>query len=166
MKAAVGDSGCFYGISTGNTTALSTTTVYNNYISDLSANEANIYFSAGLYLFGSNSGTNFRYYDNTVYLNQAPAAGSPSTAAIFANTSPNLDMRNNILVNNSTNINGGKSIVYWRSSTSGGTYSSSSNFNCMYAGTPGSNNLIFYANNTAPVSAQTLGAYQTLFPQE
>jgi len=160
---ATGDSGSFYGISTASTTGSSNTTVFNNYISDLQAPEANFYLSSGLYLNSSTGGTNHRYYYNTVYLDQVPTAGNPATAAIFARTEPNLDLKNNILVNNSSVLGAGASIVFWRSTSNTATYSSSANFNCFYAGTPGANNLIYYDFTNAD---QTIAQYQARFPQE
>ncbi len=163
FNATVGDSASFYGICTGSTTAASISSVYNNYVSDMKATYASVFLSSGLYLFGTTAGTTHRYYNNSVYLNQAVLAGGGS-AAIFANTAPILDMRNNVLVNNST---GGFNAALWRSNITGTTLAASSNNNCLYAGTPSANNLLYWAYDVAtPQSAQTIGAYQTYFPQE
>jgi len=163
LNAAVGDSACFYGISTGSTTAASVTSVYNNYVSDLKTLQADVYLSAALYMFGSTAGTTHQYYNNTVYLNNLPNAGNPVTAAVFAGTVPNLDMRNNILVNNSTVFGTGATISFWREDASAATYLAGSNHNCFHAGTPGVNNLIYYDGTNV---ALTITEYQALFPQE
>ena len=163
FNATVGDSAAFYGICTGSTTAASISSVYNNYLSDMKATYASVFLSSGLYLFGSTAGTTHRYYNNSVYLDHAVLSGG-GTAAIFANTAPILDMRNNVLVNNST---GGFNAALWRSNITGTTLAASSNNNCLYAGTPSANNLLYWAYDVAtPQSAQTMGAYQTYFPQE
>lgn len=166
MQAA-GDSGAFYGISTGSATPASETSVYNNYISDLRAPESDGFVSSGLNLYGTIAGTMHRYYNNTVYLDQTPTTGNPVTAAVNANTLPDLDMRNNILVNKSKIAGSGKTIAFWRSTTSGTTYSTFSNNNCLYAGIPGPANLLFYAPDfSTPQSAISMAQYRSLFPQE
>jgi hypothetical protein len=165
--AAAGDSGSVFGICTGSTTATSVSSVYNNYVSDLRAPEANVYFSAGLYMFGSTGETSHRYNNNTVYLNQVGTSGSPSTAAVYANTVPSFDMRNNILINNSSIFGAGRTIGLWRSGITTSSYSASSNFNCIYAGPPGTVNLLYYAYDaTTPHQAQTITQYLSYFPQE
>ena len=68
FHADVGDSASFYGICSGSTTTNSVASIYNNYLSDLSAPQANVYLSSGLYLFGTTAGTTHRFYNNTVYL--------------------------------------------------------------------------------------------------
>ena len=164
MSAATGDSASFYGICTGSSTASSISSVYNNYVSDLKAPEANIYLSAALYVFGSTAGTTHRYYNNTVYLNEVCTSAGASSAALYANVAPTFDMRNNILVNNST---GGFTTAYWRSGITTSTHSASSNFNCLQAGTPSTSNLLYWAYDaTSPQAAQTIGQFTGYFPQE
>jgi hypothetical protein len=113
------------------------------------------------------AGSVHRYYNNTVFLNQIPVSGNPKTASCYASTISTLDMRNNILVNTSPTLGTGATISFWRSSISGTTYSAYSNYNCFHAGTPGPNNLLFYAfDAVSPQSAQNLTGYQSIFPQE
>ncbi|MGB9697307.1 MAG: T9SS type A sorting domain-containing protein [Ignavibacteria bacterium] len=146
-----GDSCTVYGICTGSSTGSSVTNVYNNFISDFRWNGTR-YLGAGLYLFGSTSGTTHNYFYNTVYL-QNTGTGA-TTVSLYANTTPTLDLRNNILVNTSS---GGYAIGISRSSTTLTTYSGNSNNNCIYSGTPGPNNLI-YSDGTN--SDQTIAQYR------
>lgn len=163
LGANIGDSASFYGICTGSTTAYAVTNVYNNFISDLRAPQAVNYLSAGLYGFNGAATGIIRYYYNTVYINQTPNAGSPATSAIYVSTVPMVEMRNNIFYNNSGIIGGGITIGVWRSSVSPATYSNFSNSNCIYAGTPGATNVIFFDFTNAD---QTIAAYKARFPQE
>jgi hypothetical protein len=67
-------------------------------------------------------------------------------------------MRNNIIVNLSTPKGSGRTVAFRRSaSTNLNNYSTSSNNNCFYAGTPGPNNLIFLEGTAGH---QTILAFQ------
>jgi len=119
-----------------------TNNIYNNFVSDLktpAVNSSNPL--SGIHISG---GTNANVYFNTVYLNATSTGALFGSQAIFASTTPTLDMRNNIFVNVSTpNGATGYAVAYRRSSTTLTTYSNSSNNNCFY--TPGGTNQgIFY----------------------
>lgn len=133
---------------------------YDNFISDIDAPASTTYASpavTGIYIAG---GTYDYIYYNTIYLKDtSTSATSFGTAGIYASTTPNLDLRNNVVINNSTpGPTLGNVVAYWRSANSLPTYLTTSNNNCFYAGTPGARNLIFYDGTNL---IQTLAAYKT-----
>jgi hypothetical protein len=152
-----GASGYYYGMYVGSGT---TNNLYNNYISDLrapastSANGIN-----GVYLAG---GTNDNMYFNTIYLN---ATGTSVTTfvtnGIYASTGVNVELRNNVVVNVSSAPSSTTYVTaaYRRTSTTLTSYTSTSNNNLFYAGTPSATNLI-YTDGTN--NLQTLAAYKNL----
>ncbi|MFZ4520579.1 MAG: T9SS type A sorting domain-containing protein [Bacteroidales bacterium] len=134
-----------------------TNNFYNNLIGDLRTPAANAAIPlAGIYVGG---GTTAKIYDNTVYLNATSSGALFGSAALYAATAtPNLDMRNNILVNTSTPAGAtGFTAAYRRSTTTLTSYLSTSNYNYYYAGTPSPTNLVFYDGTN---SDQTLAAFQ------
>lgn len=151
-----GDSCTVYAIATGSGTTGAVTNVYNNFVSDIKWNGTR-YSGASLYIFSTTSGTSFNYFYNTVYMNMSSTAGT-SSAGIYSNTEPNVDLRNNIIVNLSTFGSGGIAVAYRRSSTTLTTYSSNSNNNLFYAGTPSASRLIFYDGTN---SDQFLSTYKS-----
>ncbi len=133
-----------------------TNNVYNNLIGDLrtpSASAANAL--TGIYV---SSGSN-NVFHNTVYLNATSTGTNFGSSALFASTSPTLNLVNNILYNSSTAAGTGLTVAYRRSATSLSTYASTSNNNLFYAGTPGAVNLV-YSDGTN--NLQTLANYQAL----
>jgi trimeric autotransporter adhesin len=118
--------------------------IYNNFISDLkspaSTSNTAIY---GMYLGGT--GYNYAAY-NSVFLNAS--CGSTTnfgTTALYSNSGTSLELRNNILVNISAHgPTGGKTTSFWRPSISLPSYTSLSDNNCFYSGTPSSKNVIFF----------------------
>jgi hypothetical protein len=134
--------------------------VYDNFISDINAPASTTYASpavTGLYI---GAGTFDYVYYNTIYLKDtSTSATSFGTAGIYASTSPNLDLRNNVVINNSyPGPTLGNVVAYWRSANSLPTYLTTSNNNCFYAGTPAANKLVFYDGTNL---IQTLSAYKT-----
>lgn len=167
LNGLTGDSAAFYGICTGFGTVNSVTSVFNNNLSDLSAPENVTFLSAGLYCFGTTIGSAYQYFNNTVYLDQDAGSGISRTAALYTGTLVNIDVRNNILVNNASVSAGGKGVAYWRSGINSATHSPASDFNCLYAGSPGINHLLYYAEDAVnPVSAQSITEFHSLFPGE
>lgn len=137
---------------------------YNNMVADLSnpAADATLGYDwnmlNGIYIENTTSPRGF--YNNTVYLNCATTGTQTNygSSAICAMSLYSVDLRNNILVNTSANRGpNGKTVAIRARST--GFNQFSSDFNDLYAGTPGATRLIFY-NGTQ--SAQTLSAYQNL----
>ncbi|MCX6307043.1 MAG: T9SS type A sorting domain-containing protein [Bacteroidetes bacterium] len=146
-------SGIVYGIYLSGGT---TTNVYNNFISSLGTPIANAAIPlAGIYVSG---GTNANVFFNSVNLYASSTGALFGSAAVYASTAVNLDMRNNILINKSTPKGAtGYTVAYRRTTTTLATYSNSSNANNFYAGPPGPANLIFYDGTNAD---QTLAAYK------
>ncbi len=135
-----------------------TTNVYNNFISDLNtpASTSTTPAISGLYIGGS---TYVNAYYNTIFLKAVSTSVTTfSTAGIYASTTPIVDLRNNVVVNNSTPGTSGQAVAYRRSSNLLTSYSANSNNNCFYAGTPSTTNLIFFDGAN---SDQTLAAYKT-----
>jgi hypothetical protein len=134
--------------------------IYNNFISDLNAPASTNYSTpavSGLYI---NAGTSVNVYYNTILLKAISSSSTTfGTAALYASTGSNLDLRNNILADSSTpGSTGGVACAYRRSSTTLTSYLSSSNNNCLYAGTPSPTHLIFYDGTNL---VQALPAYKT-----
>ena len=135
-----------------------TNTIYNNIIGDLRATSStNTNAVNGMYL---SAGTTNNVYYNTIYLNAVSSGATFGSSALYTSTTPILDLRNNILVNNST-ANGATSYTcaIRRADATLTNYAATSNNNLLYAGTPGTNNLIMHDGTT---SYQTLATYQAL----
>jgi trimeric autotransporter adhesin len=133
------------------------TYIYNNFISDLKTPAAsNTSAITGIYL---STGTNTSLYYNSILLNASSSSTTFGTACIYNATSSSFDMRNNILVNKSAagSTSGYTSVLYYTNYTSS-YYTSSSNNNCLYAGTPNSKRMIFYNGSTGDT---TLSAFKT-----
>lgn len=128
---------------------------YNNYISDLKTPLSNNSIAVnGLNISG---GTTVRAYYNTIYINATSTGTNFGSSGIYASTTPTVDLRNNIVVNTSTQTGTGLTVAYRRSGTSLTTYASVSNNNDFFAGTPSGTNVIFYDGTN---SDQTIGDYQ------
>lgn len=133
-----------------------TLNVYNNLIGDLRAPNSGGVSISGLYI-GAVT-TAYAHY-NTVNLSASSSGANFGSTALFVSTTPNVSLRNNIFVNNSSSTGTGKTYAYYRSSTTISTYSANSNNNLFYAGTPSANNLIFFDGTN---SVQTLNAFKLL----
>lgn len=131
--------------------------IYNNFISDIKLPIA----GGSIKGFWISDGTSVALYFNTVYLTGTSASGNFSIYAIYYSaTSNTVDMRNNIFVNDATPIGTGKAIAfYFNYTTAIATYySSTSDYNLFYAGSPNASHLIFYDGSQ---SDQTLSAFKT-----
>lgn len=118
-----------------------TVDINNNYVGDISApNTAGHGATVGIDLA---SGTTVNMAYNTVYLNVNAVGSNVGSTAISASTSISLTMRNNIFLNLSTQTGIGTVSAYTRSSASTAFYSTASNRNSFYAGTPSPTHLIF-----------------------
>lgn len=139
-------------------------TIVNNIVGDLkvtAGSGANLIRGISV----DNSGTNstISVFYNTVYLNASSSGTNFGTTGIYHRssstaTTASLNMQNNLVVNLSTPNGSGRSVAFRRSSATTANYSSSSDNNSFYAGTPGSGNLI-YSDGTN--SDQTLLSFQT-----
>ncbi len=133
-----------------------TNTVANNLIGNLRAPFAN----AVNPLIGINitAGTTATVYYNTVHINGTSAGVLFGSSAISVSTTPNVTLRNNIFINESSFNGAAFAVAMRRSSTTLTSYNNASNNNLFYAGTPSANNLIMYDGTN---SYGTLLAYQT-----
>jgi hypothetical protein len=146
---ANGGTGIVNGISSNATQAY----IYNNFVSDLKTPAATTTTTAktnsvaGINISG---GTTVGAYFNTIYLNASSTGVNFYTAALFASTSPTVDLRNNILVNLTTPAGAGISAAYRRSNSTLPSYSNNSNANAFWAGaTEDATHAIFYNGTTA-----------------
>jgi hypothetical protein len=127
----------------------------NNIIGNLTAPAATSALAiAGVYI---NGGGSANLFYNTVYINATSSATDFGTTALYASTTPSLNIRNNIFKNTSTPTGTGVTTAIRSNTVNLSTYNVASNNNCFYAGTPGANNLIFSDGTNA---VQTLAVYQ------
>ncbi|MBK8811285.1 MAG: InlB B-repeat-containing protein [Acidobacteria bacterium] len=132
-----------------------TTNLQNNIVGDITAPNLNATNSLnGINIFG---GTTVTADFNTVHLNASSVGTNFGSSALNASSTPNVTLRNNVLVNTSTAAGTGLTVAYRRSSATLTTYNAASNNNGFYAGTPSATNLIF---NDATNSDQTIAAYK------
>jgi hypothetical protein len=146
------------------------TSIYNNFISDLQAAlSAAVDAVRAVNITSTTASSTIGVYYNSIFLNATSSGTNFGTTGVYHTasataTTATLDMRNNIVVNLSTPNGTGKTAAYRRSSTSLGNFSTLSNNNCLYAGTPGVNNVLFYDGTNFD---QTLAAYQArMAPRE
>ncbi len=143
--------------------------VYNNFISDLRAPAATLAAEPiaqvrGINITSSSSTTTVGVYYNSIYLNASSSGTNFGSAGIYHTysttaTTAVLDMRNNVIVNNSTPAGTGLVVAFRRSAaTNLNNFGSSSNNNDFYAGTPDASHLIFYDGTN---SDQTMATYLT-----
>lgn len=167
-----------YGLTTPSTSATTlingillsggtTVNVYNNLIGGLTPTAtANTDAVRGISVTSATASATYNVMNNSVYLNASSAGVNFGTTGIFHTTSTTsttaaLVLRNNVIINNSTFAGTGLVVAFRRSSGAASTlanYSSTSNNNIFYAGTPGANNLI-YSDGTS--TAQTIAAYKS-----
>ncbi len=146
-------------VSSGNTY------VFNNFISELKAPLAEGDDAVrGISITSTAVTTTVGLYYNTIYLNAMSAGVNFGSTGVFHTysataTTAALDMRNNVIVNNSTHAGTGRTVALRRSAaTDLNNYSTLSNNNDFFAGVPGANNLIFFDGTNAD---QTIGAFKT-----
>lgn len=133
-----------------------TVTFHNNIIGSFSnsfATGSNSHI--GLNITG---GTTMNAFFNTIYLAGSAGAGSGSSG-ISASTTPNLTLRNNIVVNKFIPNGAGLTVAYRRSSATLTSYQAASNKNIFFAGTPSASQLIY--SDGAGGNDQTIAAFKT-----
>lgn len=129
--------GLVYGI--GITNIAGTSNIENNYVGNLSAPNANALDNIrGMSIAASSANTTFNIYHNTIYLNASSTGTDFGTTGIFHTsnataTTSKLDLRNNIIVNNSTANGTGRTVAYRRSSADLTNFASTSNNNDLFA---------------------------------
>lgn len=135
-------------------------TVSNNMISELHAGASTFANGAttGIAINSAGSSTT-RLYHNSIYLNDIGTVNGYTSAGIYIGvTSPEFDIRNNIVVNKSNVTIGTRAVAFWKSAVTDNIDNSSNN-NLWYSGTPSAKNLIYYNGTNA---IQTIAAYKAL----
>ncbi|MGV3609667.1 MAG: T9SS type A sorting domain-containing protein [Fluviicola sp.] len=138
--------------------------IYNNVIGDLKTPTTSAADPVrGISITSTSATTVYRVYYNSIYLNASSSGTNFGTTGVYHTvnataTTAALDMRNNIIINESTPAGTGITVAFRRSGTALGNFASTSNRNLLYAGTPSATNLLMY-DGTNPY--QTMIAYQT-----
>jgi uncharacterized protein (TIGR02145 family) len=128
--------------------------VYNNYISDLRATVAKSTLS-GFSVVGLHIGGGFytKAWYNTIFLNASSTTTSTFTTACIrrSTSSPSItELRNNIAVNLSTPAAGGgmEIAISYQGGYNPASFDPLSNYNCYFAGTPGTGHYIAWDGTT------------------
>lgn len=123
-----------------------TSTIYNNFVSEIKAPVSTSAAAVhGIWILGSAS-SSFNIANNTVFLNAVSSSATTfGTSGITLGNNPLvIDLRNNIIVNLSTpGPSGGNTVALSRSTTTLTNLATTSGNNCLYAGTPAANRLIY-----------------------
>jgi hypothetical protein len=142
-----------------------TNTVYNNTIGGLTATAANSTDAIrGISITSTTTFTTQNIFHNSILLNASSSGTNFGTSGIFHTfsttaTTSSLNLRNNIIVNNSTPAGTGRTVAFRRSAaTNLNNYATTSNNNLFFAGTPGANNVIFSDGTN---NDQTLADFKT-----
>lgn len=158
-----------YGIAGGNGT---TCNLYNNMVGDLKMPSVTNSTATALRGLSMSPGTN-SIYNNTVYLNATSTGADFSSTALTYSGTGSIDLRNNILVNNSTpnGVGYAAAIMKTAAGTNGTVptpYGASSNNNCLYA--PSVTNGVIYVEgqytgsgptNVYPANCTDINAFKT-----
>lgn len=147
-----------------------TVNIYNNVIGDLKTPTTSAADPVrGISVTSTSSTTNYRVYYNSIYLNASSTGTNFGTSGVYHTVSATattaaLDLRNNMVINESTPAGTGITAAFRRSNTALGNFASTSNRNELYAGVPSATHLLLYDGTN---SYQTIAAYQTaVLPRE
>lgn len=138
--------------------------IYNNMISGVAAPSSELSTAPVSKGIEVRSFSSAYIYHNTVMLEYDALSPLHHSAAFYLNnnTSP-VDLRNNIFVNLTTPNLGstGYMAAFFKSTNTFTNLDASTDNNLLYAGTPGTNNPLFFGyNSSAPMIALTLEEYQ------
>jgi len=152
--------GTAIGIVISQGTATCITTIYNNYIGRLYAeNSINPQSVAGIWSWNNVSNTTNIYF-NTIHLD----GNVPGYSYCFLANSetPNIDLRNNILINKCAATGSFEQMILFVPSLTA-SYLSTSNNNILYCGTPGPLHIIYADGISGALTniQQTLSGFQT-----
>jgi hypothetical protein len=132
--------------------------IYNNFISDLRAPaSASTDAIRAISVTSSTANSLVGVYNNSIYLNASSSGENFGTTGVYhlanaVSTTAQLDLRDNIIINKSTPNGIGKTAVLRRDNSDLANFSTISDNNILYAGTPGPSRLIL----------QDATGYQTL----
>ncbi len=166
--ASTGASTIISGIRISGGGATNPNNISNNLIGNLTASAATSTDAIrGINITSTTTTTTNNVYYNTVYLSGGGGTNFGATgifhAASSTATTATLNLRNNIIVNNTTPNGTGLAVAYRRSSGAAGTlanYAITSNNNLFFTGTlGGSANQLIYSDGTS--IAQTMAAYKS-----
>jgi hypothetical protein len=140
--------------------------VYNNMISDIkspSATSTGADAVRGISITNTAASSSNHVYFNSIYLDGTSSGTNFYSSGIFhtysaTSTSGTLYAYNNIIVNNATPTGTGIASAIRRSAATDLNNIDGFKNNCLYAGTPSANNLIYYDGTN---SDQTFAAYAT-----
>ncbi len=156
-----------------NATSGGPTYYYNNFIADLRTPAGSTTSAPYNTINGFNvtNNTFCGFFNNTIFLSGTSSGTNFGSSAAYIHYSSVVDLRNNILVNNSTPKGLGKAVgLRIIGSTEVTNYSLLSNNNNYYAGTPDASHLIYqWYNNSSLVytDIQTLTAFKArMYPRE
>ena len=154
-----------FGLSITGTSASTNVDFYNNLIGKLSSsNGSGTDVLRGISITSTGTTSTNNIFHNTIFLDATSSGANFGTSGIFHTfsttaTTSALNLRNNIIVNNSTPAGTGRTVAFRRSAaTNLNNYATTSNNNLFFAGTPGANNII-YSDGTN--NDQTLAAFKT-----
>jgi len=145
--------GLVYGINL----ASGTSTVFNNMIGGLAGESGTS--APQIRGLAVSSGQSHAIWNNSVHLSSSGADNHSSAALYVGSTTPDIDLRNNIFVNESQPGPSGKCAAFWKTSAGVDNLSVSSDKNVYYAGIPGPQHLIGVFGTS---DYQTLQAYQAM----
>lgn len=152
--------GSAYGIylaANSNTISGQSDTLSNNLIGQIETPAANAAMPlAGIYIGG---GTNVKAWYNSVYLNGSSTGSLFGSTALFASVATGVELKNNLLVNESSPSGAGITSAYLRNGSNLSSYLAGSDHNLFYAGTPAATHVIFSDGAT---SYAFLSDYKTL----
>ncbi len=140
--------------------------IFNNAISRLTASQASPnsigHQVLGIDVASSSAGNTYYIYNNSIYLTGSGSGANFGSSGIHTNQTPNVTLVNNLVINTITPGASGHSIAYRRSGSTLSTFQAASDNNLYYAGTPGSNRLI-YGEGTSTLTnpKQTLSDYKS-----
>lgn len=137
--------------------------IHNNLIGDLQLpNSGSSDGIRGINITSTTTSSSVSLYYNTIYINAATAGALFGSSGVFHTASATattaaLDMRNNIIVNTSAPTGAGITAALRRSAAALDNYSTSSNNNLFYAGTPSATQVIYHNGTTG---YQTIGDFK------
>lgn len=158
---STGAAGTAFGIHIGS--GNNTFSIYNNIIGDIKAPTASAADPVRGINIPSTTTSNINVFYNTIYLNATSSGTNFGSSGVFHAASATaataaLNLRNNIIINNSTPNGTGITAAYKRSGTALANFVSSSNNNIFYAGTPSATRAIFSDGTNID---QTIAAYKS-----
>lgn len=114
---------------------------------------------------GINAETGFfrRIYHNTVHLNASGTASAFGSAALYTPGPGEVDVRNNILVNRSTPGSTGITAAWRNSLGNPNTTNLATDYNILYAGTPGPTRVLYADEDRPADNRPTLAGLQALW---